>query len=377
MVLGRTRPFQPSRLALVARCALRYLKETEPSAGPSLPPDLRTLFGRAVHDIIDHGVAADSDARTALVDHVMQALHKVDAPVPRWATRHGLSPAHIVAPSALSEWVRFATLSRGDARRPGGGGTAHAPALFGREILLDDPRYDLAGRADRVDNGGAKTVVTDFKTGRLRLEVGNDHRVQLLAYGLLVAERDERSVELVAISPTEHNTLAFDAAARSEIEAVLLAARDRLPRGVELKPETLATPGKICQGCRFRLTCPVYPSWAERHWRDRTMTTPLDVWGEIRRVDLRNDLAALVIVAPDGSLARVNGVPLERAEEPPRPGMPVRLFSLVSSERAGGGHRPVNFVAVDLGRLAGSAWGARVDLRAVDYPNLIFEPISQ
>ncbi len=375
MVLERTRPFQPSRLALVAQCALRYVKETEPSAGPSLPPDLRTLFGRAVHDIIGQGVAADGDVRTALVDHVMQALHALNAPVPRWATRHDLPPAHMVAPSALAEWVRFATIRRADARRPGSGGTARAPALFGREILLDDPSHDLAGRADRVDNGGGKTVVTDFKTGRLRLEIGDDHRVQLLAYGLLVAERDERSVELVAISPTEHNTLAFDAAARAEIEAVLLAARDRLPRGVELKPETLATPGKICLGCCFRLTCPVYPDWAERHWRDPTMTTPLDVWGEIRRVDLRNDLAALVVVAPDGSLARVNGVPLEPAEEPPRPGMPVRLLSLVSSERVGGDHRPVNFVAVHLGRLAGSAWGAWVDIPAVGYPHL--KPISQ
>lgn len=154
----------------------------------------------------------------------------------------------------------------------------------------------------------------------------------------------------------------FDAVARAEIEAVLRAAQDRLPRGVELTPETLATPGKVCLGCRFRPTCPVYPGWAERHWRDPTLTTPLDVWGEIRRIDLRNDLAALVVVTLDGSLTRVSGVPLESNEEPPRPGMPVRLLSLVSSERAAGGHRPVNFIAVDLDRLAGSAWGAWMDV---------------
>ncbi|MGX9574206.1 PD-(D/E)XK nuclease family protein [Mesorhizobium sp. f-mel] len=377
MVLARTRPFQPSRLALVARCALRYVKETEPSAERFLPPDLRTLFGRAVHDIIEQGVAADGDVRTALIDHVMHALQALDAPLPRWAIRHGLPPSNIVQPSALAGWVRFARLSRSDAGGHGDGGTARAPAMFGREILLDDPRHDLAGRADRVDNGGVKTVVTDFKTGGLRLEVGGDHRVQLLAYGLLVAERDKRSVELVAISPTETNTLVFDAAARAEIESILLAARDRLPRGVELKPETLATPGKICLGCRYRLTCPVYPAWAERHWRDPTMRTPFDVWGQVLRVELRNDLAALVVVAPDGSLARVKGVPFEPAVEPPRPGMPVRLLSLVSSERGGGGGRPVNFVAVDLGRLAGSAWGVWVDLRSFGDPSPVFEPIRR
>jgi hypothetical protein len=291
--------------------------------------------------------------------------------------RHDVPPAQLIAPSVLAEWVRFATLRQADVRHPGGGGKALTPALFGREILLNDPRHDLAGRADRVDNGGAKTVVTDFKTGRPRLEVGDDHRVQLLAYGLLVAERDQRSVELVAISPTERHTLAFDAPARAEIEAVLRAASERLPRDIDFRPETLATPGKICLGCRFRLTCPVYPGWAERHWRDAVMTTPLDVWGEIRRVDLRNDLATLVVVAPDGSLTRVSGVPLEPADEPPRSGMPVCLLSLVSSERAGEGHRPLNFMAVDLGRLAGSAWGAWFDLRAVGYPGQAFEPISQ
>jgi len=271
----------------------------------------------------------------------------------------------MVAPSTLAEWVRFATLRRAEVYRRSSGGTTLAPVPFGREILLESPRHDLAGRADRVDNGAGKTVVTDFKIGKPRLALGDDHRVQLLAYGLLVAERDKRSVELVAISPTERHTLAFDTAARAEIEAVLRAARDRLPRNVELEPEALATPGMTCIGCRFRLICPTYPRWAQRHWRDPNVKTPLDVWGEIRRVDLRNDLATLVVVAPDGSLARVSGVPIEPAAESPWSGMPVCLYGLVSSERAGGGHRPVNLMAVNLARPIGSAWGAWIDLIAV------------
>lgn len=358
MALARTRPFQPSRLALVARCALRYLKETENLPEPALPPDTRTLFGRAVHDLVAGRAIRAEDVRTALLDRVGAMLAALDAPLPRWAVGRGLPPSRMVSSSALAAWIRFAILLLDGA--PSGSGTrgAQTTRSFGREIMLEDPRHDLAGRADRVDNVRTTTVVTEYKTGRLRLAVGDDHRVQLLAYGLLAAERDARAVELVAISPGDRRELAFDTAARSEIENILREAHAILPRSVVVPQDRIATPGSVCLGCRFRPTCPIYPDWAERHWRDPEVRTPLDVWGDIRRFDARDGLASLVVITSDGTPTRVKGVPVGEDDAALWPGLQVRMMNLNSHERAGGEPRPRNLIAADVARPAESAWNA-------------------
>lgn len=357
--LRRTRPFQPSRLALVARCASRYLRESEAADFAPLPPGLRTLFGRAVHDIIGRGTDVGTDVRTALVERVMAALQTLDAPVPRWATRHRLPAARLVAPTALAEWVRFATVRMAGGRRSRPTGIGRAS--FGREIDLASPDHDLAGRPDRVDDAEDTTVVTELKSGRLRMDIGDDHRIQLLGYGLLAADRDHRRVVLEAVSPNDRRSFEFDGAARAEILSILAYARSRLPRDVDLDPDALATPGSACLGCRFRPACRAYATWAELAWRDLSVVAPLDVWGEVQRIHLRDDLAEVVIVAPDGALTRVVGFPYDEPDEPPRVGELIRFFDLESAEIALRTRRPANMLIVDHRRPAGSAWSAAIE----------------
>lgn len=223
----------------------------------------------------------------------------------------------------------------------------------------------IAGKAGQLVFGLAAMIwLLDGLVGvaltfpiRMRSRKLETHR-----YGLLAADRDGRRVLLEAVSPNDRRSFEFDGAARVEILKILTSARSRLPRDVDIDPNALATPGSACPGCRFRPECRAYGTWAQRAWRDPGFVAPLDSWGEIQRVHLRDDLADIVIAAPDGALTRVVGFPYGQLEGPPRVSERIHLFDLVSAEIAPR-TRPANMLIVDHRHPANSAWSAAIERR--------------
>lgn len=363
--LARTRPWQASRLATVARCALRYLFETE-LAAPSLPDTLPTMLGRAAHYVLKtasvRGTRA-GEVRALLVEAVLAELAASPARVPQWAARHGLLRNKGVVPAeALCARVRFVVSRLEGAKEHVGRGGGAEERRFGPEIRLESREFDIVGIADRVDlEVPRSTVVTEFKTGALRIEPGEAHRVQLLAYGLMASRRDENAVSLRALSPAGELHLAFDRHAEDEIVRALDAANARLPRGVPVDPETVATPGPTCVGCRYRPICAAYTAWAPRAWREGAGGTPLDVWGGVARVTAQGDLLDFIIVDDVGTAVRVVGVALADSEPPPMKGARMRLFDLVSAENVRTMRRPLNYLVADRSDVRGSAWSATID----------------
>jgi hypothetical protein len=363
--LARTRPWQASRLATVAQCALRYLFETELVA-PSLPDTLPTMLGRAAHRVLETASARGTrpeEVRALLVEMTLADLAASPACIPRWAARNGLLRSKGIVPAeALGARVRFVVSRLVEARERGGGGGGSGERRFGPEIRLKSSEHDLVGVADRVDlEAPRRTAVTEFKTGALRLGPGDAHRVQLLAYGLMVARRDGHAVSLRAISPAGEWSLEFDRRAEEEILRTLEAASARLPRNVPVDVEAVATPGSACLSCRHRPICDAYRVWAPQVWREDAGGTPLDVWGGVAHVAARGDLLDLLLLDDAGTAVRVAGVALADGERPPVEGAPMRLFDLVSAENLRSIRRPLNYFAADRFDVRVSAWSAAIE----------------
>jgi CRISPR/Cas system-associated exonuclease Cas4 (RecB family) len=363
--LARTRPWQASRLATVAQCALRYLFETE-LAEPSLPDTLPTILGRAAHRILESASAQGTraqDVRALLIESTLADLAASPARIPRWAARQGLlRNKGVVPPEALGARVRFVISHLVEPHEPSGQDRGRRERRFGPEVRLTSREHDLVGIADRIDFEMPDTsVVTEYKTGILRLGPGDAHRVQLLAYGLMVARRDGQAVSLRAISPAGVSNLVFDRQAEEEILQTLEAASARLPRDVSVDVDAVATPGSFCLSCRYRPTCTAYRLWAPRIWREGAGGTPLDVWGAVTHVSERGDLLDLLLL-DDGDLAiRVAGVPLADSERPPIEGARISLFDLASAENLRSSRRPLNYLAAAPLDVRGSAWSAAID----------------
>lgn len=365
VAVARTRPWQASRLATVARCALRYLFETE-LVEQSLPDTLRTILGRAAHRVLEAASAQGTrpeDVRRLLVDMTLADLGASPARIPRWAARHGLLRGKGVVPAEmLGVRVRFVISQLLNAQERVGQGHGGRKRRFGPEVWLESSEHDLVGIADRIDlEAPRRTAVTDFKTGALRLEPGSAHRVQLLAYGLIVARRDGHDVLLRAISPAGVWTLAFDRQAEEEILRTLQAANACLPRDVPVDVEAVATPGSACRSCRNRPICTAYHRWAPEVWREGAGETPLDVWGTVARVSASGDLLDLLLRDDGGSAVRVAGVAIAEGERPPMEGAHVRLFDLASAENLRSIRRPLNYLAADRFDVRLSAWSAAIE----------------
>lgn len=363
--LARTRPWQASRLATVAQCALRYLFETE-LVEPSLPDTLPTMLGRAAHRVLETASARGTrpeDVRTLLVEMTLADLAASPARTPRWAVRHSLLRSKGVVPAeALGARVRFVVSRLVEARERGERGGSPREHRFGPEVRLASTEHDLVGIADRIDfESPGRTTVTEFKTGVLRLGPGDAHRVQLLAYGLMVARRDGRAVSLRAIAPAGVWNLEFDRQAEEEILRTLEAASARLPRDVPVDVEAVATPGSACLICRYRPICAAYRLWAQQVWREGAGETPLDVWGAVARVSARGDLLDLLLLDDGGTAVRVTGVALADSERPPMEGTRMRLFDLASAENLRSIRRPLNYLAADRFDVRVSAWSATVE----------------
>jgi CRISPR/Cas system-associated exonuclease Cas4 (RecB family) len=363
--LARTRPWQASRLATVAQCALRYLFETE-VVKPSLPDTLPTMLGRAAHRVLEAASARGTrseDVRPLLVEMTLADLAASPARIPRWVVRHGLLRSKGVVPAeALGARVRFviSRLVEARERRARGGGSRER--RFGPEVRLESAEHDLVGIADRIDfEAPGLTAVTEFKTGALRVEPGDAHRVQLLAYGLMVARRDECAVSLRAISPAGIWGLEFGPQGKEEILQILKAASARLPRDVPVAVEAVATPGSACLSCRYRPICAAYHVWALQAWRRGARETPLDVWGTVTRVTTQGDLFDLHLFDDSGTAVRVTGIALTDSERPPMEGARIRLFELASAENLRSSRRPLNYLAADRFDVRASAWSATIE----------------
>jgi hypothetical protein len=365
LALARTRPFQASRLATVYRCALRYLFETELQS-PSLPDTLPTILGRAAHRVLKTANARRTHPKTLrslLLEMTLADLATSTARVPQWAVRHGLLRNKGVIPTdMLGARVRFviARLAKGGER--GGRRVEAERCRFGSEIRLESSEFDLVGVADRVDLEAPRcTVVTEFKTGALRVEPGDAHRIQLLAYGLMAARRDGHAVALRALSPTGEWHLEFGRQAEDEIVKALNAAQARLPRDVPVQAKAVAMPGRACLDCRHRPICTAYGAWVSGAWRESTGGAPLDVWGTAARVAMQGDLLDLLVLEDNGFVVRVAGVAIGEGEHPPIEGTQMRLFDLASAESFRSNRRPLNYLAVDRGNVRGSAWSSAVE----------------
>lgn len=254
--------------------------------------------------------------------------------------------ADLASTKTMADWARLRAWILSRCERPeraGSSGSSGAVPASGSELQLESSALRLRGSADRIRRVGANAFeVRDFKSGSVLDEDGViklEIRLQLLAYGLMVAGKHPRAtIRLVVDDGSEHE-VAFDANARSEAHREIASITINVPPSGAAEADQLASPGPACLGCSVRHVCRSYRVAAPTWWNQYPGNLPVlsrDSWGtvsEIRRIG-STERVDLVLNDDAGRRVRIDRVDPRHGLRDDVVGRRVWMFDLESS---GGG----------------------------------------
>ena len=336
-------PFlSPSALGSWGGCVLKLVSATRGAVQVELLGASPTLsIGTFAHRVISQFERSTNTTATEVFDSEYQRLQDELSRDPMKAHF-----ADLVSTKTMAEWARLKAwiLSRCERlERSGASRATGSLRTSGSELALESGDLRLRGSADRVRRVGRNDFeVRDFKSGSVFDDDGTiklEIRLQLLAYGLMVAAAYPRaSIRLIVDDGFEHE-VAFDAQARSDARREIDAITGSVPASGPADADQLASPGPGCWGCAVRHVCKSYRASAPVWWReypDNLQTVSKDVWGtisEIRSVSPTGHVE-LVVMDDGGRHVRIDRLDVRHGLGGETSGTRVWMFDLESS---GGG----------------------------------------
>lgn len=287
-------PFvSPSALGAWGGCVLKLIAGTRgaiPVEGLNASPELS--IGSFAHRVIERFEKTTGTTAAEVFDVEYVRLRDELSRDPLRAHF-----ADLASTKTMADWARIRAWVLSRCERPersGASGQTGGVRTSGSELPLNSDTLRLRGSADRVRRVGANEfVVRDFKSGSVFDDDGTiklEIRLQLLAYGLMVAAAHGRAtIRLVVDDGAEHE-VAFDTEARTEARRAIASITGNVPPAGPADATQLATPGPGCRGCSVRHACKSYRDSAPTWWSQYPESVPFlskDSWGtisEIRRV---------------------------------------------------------------------------------------------
>lgn len=382
--------FGPSHLASASHCRLRSVLATGTGGTPQLPAHPAAARGEVFHALLERAnrgwIPVRTTSRRAVEDELDRLLDLAAErlsgqrstsqfadlrsvfPAVEW---HNACERTIRTGSALLDRTGYAS---GRCAVPSG----NEPLLFeqlpeeGRwaEVRVRAPRLRLAGRMDVVEKySGHRVIIRDYKTGQIFERDGSlrpDIEFQLRLYALAVLEHDPAAVLELFVFTDRDVRITLDEHSKSRTRACLEAILAPMAPGLPVVARSLASAGPHCYSCPFRHVCDAYLDAAPTLWTEGTeeRPMPLDIWGELLRIDCRPDGVVLDLLDAAGrrvSVARV--AHHHRVQEFAERGCRIWLFGLASrplSTNAGRWFHPRNFYELPVHPSEKRAWSLAI-----------------
>ena len=334
----------PSRFGDLLSCKLSVLSPAD--AVEQLPVSPLALLGTVLHHVVrevSDGNWGDSSTANMAFDTILEAALMALEPQPvplqksvglqRWFTRvaRARSWALADAPAASTGVPRMLQVLAGSE------GPAQLRVDVGHEAWIVWPDGRLRGRADRVDarEGGGFRVVEN-KSGKIRDRTGGlleSIGIQVGLYALAIEAVTRASVETV-VRGDEAVIVPWDASARKSIREMLDRILAELPADTWMNAAVLASPGPHCKRCRLRPACGNYLAGAASLWVDQATMgrMPLDVWGEVQRVDETGEVGRVELRDDTGRVVVVSGLSVAREVHNLKRGDRIFFFDLETDQ---------------------------------------------
>ena len=157
------------------------------------------------------------------------------------------------------------------------------------EVSIEVPELRLKGRIDSLRRKGKEIKITDIKSGRVEDDNGEileSISKQILLYGLMASWLEPTSYVNLSILSDVEIPILFDRNVQDEILDWLRSRTVALSPGTVVPSDSISRVGPDCRWCKVRHRCAGYLREVPLLWRSNLdWTLPLDVWGEIERID--------------------------------------------------------------------------------------------
>lgn len=266
------------------------------------------------------------------------------------ATQRYSDLAECVRPGKVDEAIAMIVSNY----RPGRSNTSSSSASgvaterrTGSEVPLVSESLGLRGSADLISEVDGGVEIVDFKTGSVldaNGEVRRSYRLQLLAYALMVREREPKVRISLVLDNGTRTLVACDDGALSEARVEIDRMVSALPDGDDVAPTNLAEPGPDCISCSLRSSCPDYLAAAPTWWRNvprEIERAPYDSWGEVRTASF-DGVRRVTLVDAAGRGVRIDRLSSFHDLSDVREGDKLWFFGLnpETVKRGFGGERP-------------------------------------
>jgi hypothetical protein len=272
----RTKPFKPSAMSIAESCLLAAVLPSCDPAPPKLKAGPIMTFGSAYHKLYEDLAkgrlvieSGEPDAFGESFDRIIQGLEAPRKGYLREAlgeTRYERMRLSVLRKSAAMH-SEFGYVQKF------GGENSHSKnenIRSGSERVISSKLLEIEGRYDRIQVAGNDVTVIDYKWSAIRDKpeesTVNDF-IQLELYGLAIREQSPAAKISLRIEGTDGSNERYFS--ESEINARLewlQEIRTKVPNGVSIKAENIASPGYHFNRCGHRNVCAKYLDAAPIAW---------------------------------------------------------------------------------------------------------------
>ena len=352
--------FHPSTFTQLERCPLSTLGLLDGNVEDLLVSHPAAFVGVVLHhvrhEVLEGRWGEAGDPRSAALEIFATAIEELEAALRQDNLTVRLVPLRMSVGRRhwksnardLERWSANVTTSgRNEAPHTltlAHGSTLAAPShpihiVAGSEQMLANVELRLAGRPDWFAHVDEQHIeVVDFKSGRVTDAGGyllEEHVVQLQLYALMLETAFPGFGVTPFVEHIERMEVPWGDQERARLVKRLRGVTSALSARASFKAEALARPGVHCRTCRLRPKCLAYLDDAPRWWPDKPRNPrplPLDVWGQVLRVQINEQSVTVRLVDASGRHVRVDGIHRSRGAAGLRTGDTVWFFDLEASE---------------------------------------------